>query len=453
LLPLLALLCGCSTQPPPTNLLLVSLDTLAPGRMSLYGAQRETTPHLDALARKAVVFERAFSPSSWTLPAHAAMFTGRYPTSLSPDPNDLALYGAATPLAQLFRDRGYRTGAVTGGGFVSAQLGADRGFDSFLNGGPHAGGIAPAVEWIERHADAPFFFFFHTYVVHTAYMDRRFVRELDGGRIQNLFAPFARTNHRALHGRICCGDMELSENEREFLLALYDGGVAAADEMVGELLAALSRSGVADRTTVVVTSDHGEELFEHGWAAVHGHTLYDELLRVPLLWYEAGLSAGRSQPGRRVDEAVSLIDLAPTLIARFGLEQPPDLDGVDLSPLLEHGRWEVERALFSEGVRHGPERVGVRTAEATLIRTPEPHVQRAFGERHPVPVRAPIELYRASDRHQQRDRSQAEPELARTLLRQLDRHLAQSAPERSAAPTPVLDESTRRALRELGYLE
>jgi arylsulfatase A-like enzyme len=106
---------------------LISIDTLSPRRMSTYGSERPTTPTIDALAQESLLFNNAFSTSSWTLPAHASMFTGRYPTSLAPDPNDNGLYLAAPLLSGMFKQKGYRTAAFASTGWVGKRLGPNRG--------------------------------------------------------------------------------------------------------------------------------------------------------------------------------------------------------------------------------------------------------------------------------------------------------------------------------------
>ena len=120
-------------QPRPlrANVILISLDTLAPAHMSAYGHDRLTTPAIDALAEDSLLFENAFSSSCWTLPAHASMLTGLYPKSLAADPNSFQLYKAAPLLSHRFQQNGYRTAAFTGGGYVSSFFGVHRGFEQF----------------------------------------------------------------------------------------------------------------------------------------------------------------------------------------------------------------------------------------------------------------------------------------------------------------------------------
>jgi arylsulfatase A-like enzyme len=340
-----------------------------------------------------------------------------------------------------FRGIGYRTGAVTGGLFVSKTFGADRGFETFEEGGTEL-----AIEWLQAHREQPFFLLFHTYYPHAAYKDRRYLDDLDGGRLQRIYEKNLASFE--LHTRVCCEGFEPMPEEREFLLAFYDGGIAGADEMVARLVGALDRFGVLDRTTIIITSDHGEEFWQHtGRAAYHGHSLYDEMLRVPLIWYERGLS----RAGTSSAQPVSLIDIVPTVVSRFGLEPDEALEGVDLSPILDGGRWEVERPLFGEAVRHGPTRSSIRTAAGKLIVSGGP--QRGEGIKFPVPVLAPEELYLAGDRDEKHNRRHTQQQLARELGTALSaRQLAVRPPE-PKVEQPRIDVETRERLRALGYFE
>lgn len=451
---------GCREDPaPPRNFVLISLDTLVPDRMSAYGAVRATTPAIDALARRGVRFSHAFSPSPWTLPAHAALLTGRYPSRLVPETADRRILRVAPTLALLFRQAGYRTLAVTGGGFLGRRFGANRGFDRFAERDRWHDldwdGADRAIAWLEDVGDAPFFLFFHTYVVHVPYTDRRFAQGMEGGRLAELYDMTASGMRR--HTDVCCRPIDLTDDERAFLLALYDGGVAAADEMVGELVAALERLGLLPHTAIAVTSDHGEEFWQHtGRAAYHGHTLYDELLRIPLVWFEPGLP----DPGRVQTELVSLLDVVPTAVARFGLRGPPSLDGRDLTPLLrgegdtDRGSgWPSDRTLFADSVKEGPERFSARTQDGKLIETPDRDTQRGEGVRYPVPVLAPRELYLAADSAETSNRMGEQPELSKTLAQRLAGHRAAASKSQPPMPLEPLDAQTRANLEALGYAQ
>jgi hypothetical protein len=456
---LLLSLAACSKPAPPRqkwNVVLISLDTLRADRMSLYGAARRTTPAIDALANDGVSFTRAFSTSPWTLPAHASMLTGRYPSSLSPNASD-PLYQLAPMLSTLLKQHGYRTAAVTGGGFVSKAFGADIGFDSFdqrnwdmdrSRGDARPGNVNQAVKFIESSSE-PFFLFFHTYIAHVPYSDRRFVHDGDGGRLADLYKG-KMTGWMDLNMSLNCGRIDLTEPEKEFLLALYDGGVAAADEMVGDLVEALRLRHVLEKTIIIITSDHGEEFWDHtNRAALHGHTLYNELLRVPMVWYGPGLA----KPGSSQPAAVGLIDIVPTVLTQVGAAAPTGIDGVDLSPLLEGRKWNAGagRGLFTEAVLHGPPRHGVVAGEGTLIVTPDPDVQK--GVLCPVPVLDRRELYLPGDLAEKVNRVSEQTDVADTLEHDLRAHEIDAAPPPASVTRAPLDDETRERLRALGYKE
>ena len=227
-------------------------------------------------------------------------------------------------------------------------------------------------------------------------------------------------------------------------------GVSWLSKIVGDLLAALSRLDLDQNTAVVITSDHGEEFRQHTQrSAYHGHSLYDELLRVPMIWYEPGLA----RPGQSQSELVSLLDIVPTAVARFGLAPASALDGVDLSPLIDAGSWTRQRVLFGEGVRHGPPRFSVMTPNAKLIVTPDTTVQFGEGRKFPIPVRAPRELYLRDDPLEQRNRIDDGLPILAELETLLARHRALAANAEPARPVPKLDRDTRARLQELGYLQ
>jgi arylsulfatase A-like enzyme len=355
-----AVLLRPSDRPPPVAVL-VSIDTLRADRLSLYGYRRATTPHLDAWAReRATVFRRAVAAAPWTLPAHVSMFTG-----LDAHRHGINHEGAAGPelemLAEALQRAGFTTLAVTGGGFVHPSWGFAQGFDSYGYYRDEAGfsdemreGIGNALALLEGKRDRPLFLFFHTYEVHVPFHARQpfFDRlsDLDadgylvrGGRRPALAAE-GYLDRRALtlvdRGREVSGE-GLAFTTEQLASDLYDSGVAYADEQLARLLGALSTAGGDDRTLVVVTSDHGEMLGEHGLA---GHVaLYEENLLVPFIVSAPG---GRGH-GREVATQVRSVDLAPTVLELLGLEPRAGIDGVSLAGLLDGDRGGVPPVAWS----------------------------------------------------------------------------------------------------------
>ena len=336
---------------PPTNVLLISIDTLRSDRMSLYGHSRPTSPRIDAWARaRGAVFDTAVATSPWTLPSHISMLTGLDAVGHGVNhgrPMPQALYS----LAERFRAAGYQTVAFTGGGYVHPEYGLAQGFDRFRaftftvgDDGELASGTAKASRWLETHADQPFFMLFHTYEVHLPYRPRqpwfgRFsehdpalevVYKTDRHRSEDGFL-----SHR--RGSVRRADEALSTDIIPDAYAslpgdLYDAGIAYMDEHVGRLLARLDGLGLSQRTIVVLTSDHGEMLGEHG---TYGHLyLYDENLLVPLVIADPA----RRGAGQRLKPQVRTVDIAPTILELAGQPAFPGVDGVSLVPLLEGGR-------------------------------------------------------------------------------------------------------------------
>jgi arylsulfatase A-like enzyme len=345
--------CGAEDEPaspiaaePPKpnrlNVLWVLLDTLRQDAVGCYGASRpDATPVLDGLAAAGTLFENARSSSSKTLPAHASMFSSQFPHQHGAVTREFRLGGDATTLAEVLRDAGWDTAAVTDGGFLMPSFGVLQGFDRIdtpaltfrgreFVGTQRGKGARPvtaaAARWLrerqERGEERPFFLFVHTYEVHSPYDPPARWRERMVGEYRG---PLGKTlKHGQLHKLDRKG--ELTDADRQYARDLYAAEVAEADMRVGELLEALRGTGEWDTTLVIVTSDHGESFGEHGqWG--HGDTLYDTLLKVPLLLHHPQRFSG----GTRVADPVRLEDLAPTVLELAGLPAPADWVGVSLT--------------------------------------------------------------------------------------------------------------------------
>ncbi len=353
-------------------------------------------------------------------------------------------------LARLFRRAGYSTGAFTGGAWISKSFRFQKGFDHFNADG---GKISAGIRWVEDHRDESWFLFFHTFSAHVPYTDTRFTADHEGGRFMSLLDPESREElpeYKAAWRGLKCGEMDATRAEREYVEALYDGGVGRADDLVATWLEAIDRLGLRERTAVIVLSDHGEEFWEHtGRGSSHGNTLYDEILRVPLIWVEPGTIAA----GGTVTEPVSLIDVVPTIAARFGLVPPAISDGVDLSPLLDGGNWNVVRPIFAESIRDGATRVSVRTKRGKLIALTGPPKPRSGQTLCDPPVLPEVELFLLNDRSESDDRSGRAAGLERELHELIANHLRQAKTAAKDAPKTVLDTETEEALRRLGYIQ
>ncbi len=320
--------------PPPAgrpDVILISIDTLRPDHLGLYGYDRDTSPVLDRFAERSLVFESAFAPAPYTLPSHATMLTGLPPSvhRAGHEHQNHPVDPKVPTLAEHLRAAGYRTQAFTGGGLISKSTGLDRGFDEWterwrLRQRASLGSVLPEVFDALGTADGvPQFLFLHTFDVHGPYQQPAPDRVFRG---ESYSAPLALGDWRLITAAPHHAYHQL-ERFSGFadVLGAYDSGIRLVDRRLGEFFAFLERSGRFDRSLIIVTSDHGESLFEHRRYVSHGHTLHDVELRTPLLVKPPG----EAHP-RRIRDLVGLIDIVPTVLEVAGLPVPPGLDGRSL---------------------------------------------------------------------------------------------------------------------------
>lgn len=337
LLSLVALLTAAMRASPEAgDVILVVVDTLRAQNLSHYGYERDTSRHLARFGEDAVTYENAITPGTWTVPAHGSLFTGRLPS----------FHGAervagekiqATPLrpevatlAEILRERGRpAAGFVANETYVTPLLGFDRGFEPFVAKDRPAGDVLDtALEWLEREP-APSFLFVNLLDPHEPYDPPEPYRERFPGGDATLGTSLTELVRR---------DGGVTREAARHFVSLYDGEVAYADRSLGRFFDRLRELGRYDDALIVVTSDHGEMLGEHG-AAGHGGLPYEELVRVPLL-----VKYPRSRDaGRRVPRRVSTLGVFPTILAELGIDPPSNIEGV---PLDEPHRVWVEDVNF-----------------------------------------------------------------------------------------------------------
>ena len=378
-----------SDAKPPTpdgkpNILLVSIDSLRRDHVGSYGYHRPTTPHLDALAQQGVLFDQAVAPTSWTLPSHVTLLTSLPIRVHQVHVSSQRFTKRVLTLAEVLSQEGYATAGIVGGSYLDAGYGFAQGFDHYDDYNvvrrdrtkPDGHVTSPisfrlSSEWIEDWAVSqrprPFFLFLHLWDVHYPYAPPPpYSGMFDpdyGGDISAT--PFMR--NRRINPRMDPRDLE-------HVIALYDGEIRYTDDHLGRLLDLLRRLGVFDDTIVIVTSDHGDEFFDHGKKG-HGQNLFDSVLLVPLvIRYPSKISAGRIVQGQ-----VRLMDVAPTALGLAGIEPPANFgyareDGPhpyrDLTPLLQDELADELPPLVAFGDLHGS-LVSLRTSDAKIIRSLE----------------------------------------------------------------------------------
>jgi len=330
------------------NLVLVSIDTLRATELGCYGYPRATSPRIDALARESLLFTEVWASSCYTLPSHMSLFTGQQPSVHGvQDPFRRRDPDASRLLAEILYARGYSTGAFTGGAFVDPEFGFAAGFERYgvvdpvqnldseqlverVNSFPgmtleliREGGMDAVGRWLDARADESFFLFFHTYAAHEFDPPAEHRDALGIGPALSADAE----SLRMLQGE----GRDPDERQRARLTDLYDGAVRQADAAVGALVDRLEALDLLEDTVLVVTSDHGKEIGEHGLVG-HGHALYEELLRVPLLIRlpdRADVVRGTWRPGRS-DEPAMLVDVVPTVLHALDLPLPRGVQGRSL---------------------------------------------------------------------------------------------------------------------------
>ncbi len=459
LLAILGAACGAAPEPARRNGLRVVLDTVRADKLGVHGGPDGLTPRLDRLAAEGARFERAAAHAPWTLPSTASLLTSRLPEEHGAGGSlDLAplaegrppgvrfqgLADEALTVAEVFRDAGWRTGSVVNVDFLDHGFGLTQGVEDVdarwygTNAEVRSAAetTGQALAWLERRAAAgePFFLLAHYFDAHAVYdppaeFRRRFADPRDresGGLV------FGTREHMLLlrSGRLSLEPSVLERAER-----LYEAELAALDAQLGRLLDGLDALGLAQDTLVVLTADHGEEFLDHG-GFEHGHTLYQELLRVPLFVRLPGVVA----PGGVVQEPVGLVDVAPTLCELAGLSPPRSFGGRSLVPLLR-GEPLAPRAHLAHGNFWGDPLTSWTSGDLKLILTP------ARGE---DPER--VELYDlARDPGERRDLAAERPDEVRRLRDELEAVRAHLAAGAGGAPVE-LDPATRARLEALGYL-
>jgi len=322
--------CGGSAPPPPPNVTLIVIDTLRPDHLGLHGYPRETSPHLDAFAAEAIVFDRWYANAPWTKPSVASLFTSLWPSQHRADQESSSsrLAGSLTTLAEILRAAGYATGGFSENPHVGAETGFAQGFDTFENRRRFRSDsrwvVREARQWLERRdGSRPFFLYLHFLDPHGPYADPDSADFVAGLQTRNPFVARGRVGPLVRDGKLVAA---VTPGDALYLAALYDAEIRAIDRAVGDVFALLRENQSWDETLVAVTSDHGEEFLEHGLLK-HGYHLYEEALRVPMLWRIPGT------PGRRIEAPAQHVDFAPTLLARLGVDPPPDLQGRRLSEI------------------------------------------------------------------------------------------------------------------------
>jgi choline-sulfatase len=387
-----------------TPVVLISVDTLRADRLGCYQASRKITPYIDFLAKGGTTFSQVSALVPLTLPSHSSLFASTYPFENGVEDNGIP-FGAGPTLATVLKSAGYRTAAFVGGFVLDRRFGLNRGFDVYdspfdlhnktaVDVGdlkrPAAQVAAAAMRWLDQNSSSPFFLFLHFYDLHTPYD-----------------LPSDPRLHRGETG--------------------YSAELAYVDRVLGDFIAYLTGRGLLNRILIVLTSDHGEGLSEHGENA-HGYFVYQSTLHVPLIvhWPEGS----KRVPNDRIDEPASLLDVAPTILDALGLPRAGEMRGRSL--ITEKGIREIySESLYPRNHFGCAALRALRSGRYKYIDAPNP------------------ELYDLSnDPLESRNLYGTEQPRAVAMRQRIMSLLANAPAAKPRSPTP----ETVKALRSLGYL-
>jgi arylsulfatase A-like enzyme len=358
---------------PPKRVIVISLDTLRADHLGFHGYPRPTSPNLDRLAEDGVVFERAFTNASYTLPAHMSMLTGLYPDSHGVLKHDQVLAEDRTTVAELVSGAGIESAAFVDGGLLLGKFGFARGFDTFVErkGSPFGFefSMPKILDWLDDHADDDFFLFVHSYDVHGPYNSPKpfqgFFKDPPPGDVdpdpQKTMAFLRRFGFYAKR-------LNLEEvGSLSGLVNGYDDGIRYADHQVGLILDRLRSLGIYDTSSIIVTSDHGENLFDNRRYISHRYFIYDKEAQIPLI----AKLVGKTSDVRRVEEFVEIVDIAATVLELFGLSSPTPLHGRGLVELVQNGKSDQPRE-YVAGVSPDTDSYFVRLTDWKYISRKDP---------------------------------------------------------------------------------
>jgi len=396
------------------NLLLITIDTLRADHLGCYGYKEIKTPHMDTLASEGVIFTQAITPVPITLPAHTSIMTGLYPIQHGVRNNgNFVLDEEAVTLAEIMRDNGYQTGACTGAFVLKSIFGLDQGFhfyeDSLPTGGNQldllynerkAEAITPvALKWLKKNKEKKFFLWIHYFDPHAAYSPP---------------SPFA----------------------EEYQNHPYDGEIAYTDKCIGDLWQGMKKMGLTNKTIIILTSDHGEGLGEHG-EATHAIFIYEATLRVPLIIKGP---KGLFPKGKSIPAMVSNMDIFPTVLELFGLEKIPDLPSKSLVPLIFGKERKIHQQILCEclcpELNFGWSRLeGMRKADVKYIQAPLPEI-----------------FHLAEDPFETKNLALKDKKYCLRLKKEFERLKQAHQPSLTSGRLVEMNQETQKRLKSLGYV-
>jgi arylsulfatase A-like enzyme len=419
---------GLSRKADRPNVILISIDTLRADHLHGYGYGPETSPALDRLMRRGTSFSTAITSAPWTLPSHVSLITSLYPHSHGVISEPLALNESVQTLPMLFKKAGYNTAGFATMPHLSPRHGFGRGFDLYRCEEVRAPIVLDKVlKWLETGDREDFFIFLHLFDVHSDYNpSERFLKMFESSYEGDIDGT-----GKTLYA-IRDGEINPSEEDMRHLIALYDAEIRQLDNNLDMFFGALEERGLLEDTIIIVTSDHGEEFLDHG-GVLHGQTLYDELIRIPLIMAGPGVPKDKL-----VKKQVQAIDIMPTILELCGVRTPAEAQGRSMAPLLRDEKTEWTEQAFVEA--------DWRNEKHDIKRALRTDRYKLYYDRHT----GREELYDlAKDPGEKLNIIDSQPKIAEPLRRELKKWMAA---ERGKPVRIKLTEEEKSRLKALGYL-
>lgn len=351
------------------NLVFILVDTLRSDHVHCYGYKRNITPTIDYLAEEGILFENSLAQSSWTKPSFTSIMTANHPTSVGITGMNDAIIENITTVSELLKKEGFYTAAFISNPYLGKEHGFAQGFDEYHTIFPADLSVAKinadelnevVFKWLEKNKSKKFFLFIFYLDPHTPYAPPN--------PYDKLFSPVSRASENLWKEKIA----NPTKDYIDALINLYDGEIRFFDHELGKLFDKMKKLNLWDNSLIALNADHGEEFYDHFWWQ-HNHTLYEELLRVPLIIYGPGLPKGI-----RVKTPIQHIEIFPTLFELLGLDRSDTFTGQSAVSLIDNPDDEIGKVTYHETYMPGKEFIAARGIRWKIIYSVEKNTYQFF---------------------------------------------------------------------------
>jgi len=425
------------------NVVFILIDALRQDHLGCYGYHRDTSPAIDELARQGVIFNHAYSSSPWTKASVASFFTSLHPNNHRTLNHDNMLPEQPLTFAEVLKNQGYGTYFLTAGNYtIDKKYNFHQGFDYFFNDRIDAAQLTGNfLSLLPKLRNKRFFAYIHYMDTHLPYNKNKYNEWFMENKPANPRLKPGKISHNIVKKMAVSN--QLSTSDKDYLESLYDGQIKFVDENIKRIIAAFKSNNMLENTLVIIMSDHGEEFWDHH-NFEHGHTMYNELLRVPLV------IAGNKFKHLAVDTPVRLIDLLPTVIDILKVKAHHyNLKGTGFLNLMKGEKKAPGRPVFAMGTLYGDEKYClIQDNNKIIINTGN---RKGKGKLIGPGNKSKLEFYDiAKDPMETENLANTQPGNAARFKNLLDKFIRDQSVYKSKKR--VMDKKTKEQLKSLGYL-